>query len=144
MESIVTCLAAGSTRTRIIDWVSTWSGSNFWSSSDPSSRTVKGASAAGVGVAATMVADATGMSDFCPVVRMAVVNAGKKYANAPNDPEMTNPRITSTMVVMGSSATNRWPRRDPSRIWLVDARGRYRKCGTVTWRDAQSTGRVGL
>jgi hypothetical protein len=25
---------------------------------------------------------------------------------------MTNPIITSTIVVMGSSATNRWPRRD--------------------------------
>src|ERR1700737_1006041 len=51
MDSIVTCLLAGSTRTRIIDWVN---GDLFFpSSSDPSSRTVNGApgAAAGVGVA---------------------------------------------------------------------------------------------
>src|SRR3989442_11862939 len=57
---------------------------------------------------------------------------------------MTNPRITSTIVVMGSSATSRWPRRDPISSWLVDARGRYRNCGTFTLADAQSTGRFGL
>src|ERR1700694_3442588 len=51
MDIMVTCLPAGSTRTRIIDWVSTWSALNFESSSEPSNSTVKGApgEAAGVG-----------------------------------------------------------------------------------------------
>src|SRR6266550_7171395 len=41
IESIVTCLVEGTTRTKIIDWVSTWSPMNLESSSEPRSRTVK-------------------------------------------------------------------------------------------------------
>ncbi len=41
MDSIVTSLVEGTTLTRIIDWVRTWSALNFESSSEPSSSTVK-------------------------------------------------------------------------------------------------------
>ena len=50
MESMVTCLVAGSTRTRIIDWVN---GDLFLpSSSEPSNKTVKGAPGAADGAGA--------------------------------------------------------------------------------------------
>ena len=54
MDSMVTCLVVGLTRTRIIDCVRTASAWNLESSSEPSSRTVNAglpASAAGAGAA---------------------------------------------------------------------------------------------
>src|SRR5579859_1791268 len=72
IESMITCLVCGITRTRIIDCVSTWSASNFESSSDPSRSTVKAPDCAaegpalGEGVNSSEVGDGVGTTTFWP------------------------------------------------------------------------------
>src|ERR1700730_5312084 len=78
MDSIVTCLLEGSTRTRIIDWVN---GDWFLpSSSEPSSRTVNGApgAATGVGVAFTPGLLLGGTTTTWPVCPTPATTTGKK------------------------------------------------------------------
>ena len=78
MESMVTCLVAGSTRIRIIDCVN---GDLFLpSSSDPSSNTVNGAPGAadGVGVACAPGLRLGGTTTVWPVWPTPATTTGKK------------------------------------------------------------------
>src|SRR5256885_15335124 len=78
MESIVTCLVAGSTRIRIIDCVN---GDWFLpSSSEPSSKTVNGApdAADGAGVARTPGLRLGGMTTVWPGCPTPATTTGKK------------------------------------------------------------------
>src|SRR5581483_10196660 len=88
IDSIVTCLVEGTTRTRIIDWVSTRSPENFESSSEPRRRTVKAPEVAtvgaelalGVGLKRIEVGDGDGRSIEAPEALKAIMAAGRKYA----------------------------------------------------------------
>src|SRR5450759_3996827 len=107
---MVTSLVAGFTRTRIIDWVSTWSELNFESSSDPSRRTVNApcetASGDGEfeGENRMLVGDGDATATAWPVSWSAVAAAGRKYANPPATAERatasTTRVITITLVVL--------------------------------------------
>src|SRR5579864_5215298 len=87
---MITRLADGMTRTRIIDWVSTWSELNLESSSDPSSSTVKAPTWAGlgegdgVGEVKKVLGEGDGTTTFTPVDWNARFAAGTKYANPPD------------------------------------------------------------
>src|SRR5579859_2251478 len=95
MDSMVTCLLAGLTRTRIIDCVSTWSALNLESSSEPSNRTVN-AVPKGVGLGVGIrLGEGDGTLTTCPVASNAVFAAGKKYARAPAKLDM----ITATTAI---------------------------------------------
>src|SRR5437660_445652 len=101
---MTTCRVRGSTRVRIIDWVSTWLPENLASLSEPSSSTVKGwpetlGSLTDVGAwPGPAVTDGLGPLAVrlmcCPVSCRAVVMAGKKYATAPAAPATTKPNAT--------------------------------------------------
>src|SRR6185437_15545237 len=91
MDSIVTCLVEGTTRTRIIDWVRTWSEVNLESSSEPRSRTVNApltcGRALGDGVKRSdgeAIADGEGTFTAWPVDPNAIAAAGRKYAKPPD------------------------------------------------------------
>src|SRR5437660_5269967 len=95
MDSMVTCLLPGSTRTRIIDWVN---GALFLpSSSEPSSRTVNGAPGAadGAGVDFTPGLLLGGMTTVWPVCPTPATTTGKKYAAAPATPESSRQNTVS-------------------------------------------------
>jgi hypothetical protein len=106
---MVTWSAVGSTRTRIIDWVSTLTllpdAPNLPSLSDPRRRTVKGAPDTGTGAAVgAAVADAPGEAEApgvavgvvneWPVMWMAASIAGRKKVTAPPAPERRKPTRT--------------------------------------------------
>src|SRR5260370_12455431 len=87
---MTTSLVAGSTRTRIIDWVRTWSAENFESSSEPRSRTVNApccetglGDAEGEGEKRVASGEGEGTTAGTPVSWSAVAAAGKKEANPP-------------------------------------------------------------
>jgi hypothetical protein len=73
---MTTDLVAGVTRTRIIDWVRNWPLSNFESSSEPRSKTVKAPGVTGLGVGdgenRISAGDGEGTSTFCDVIFQAV------------------------------------------------------------------------
>src|SRR3981081_4656392 len=101
MESMVTCFVAGSTRTRIIDWVN---GDLFFpSSSEPSSRTVNGAPGAadGAGVAFAPGLRLGGTTTVWPVWPTPATTTGKKYAAAPAVPESRRQKRVSTAIRTG-------------------------------------------
>src|ERR1700730_7054646 len=103
---MVTSLVAGMTRTRIIDWVRTWSALNFESSSDPSKRTVNGPHGVtgivdGEGEKRRQVGDGDGMFTTCPVAWIAVAAAGMKYAKPPATAESAIARAATVMVRRG-------------------------------------------
>src|SRR5450759_1328208 len=104
---MVTSLVAGFTRTRIIDWVSTWSELNFESSSDPRRRTVNApcetaiGDAEGEGENRMLVGDGEAMVTAWPVSWSAVAAAGRKYANPPATAERATASTTRVMVVKG-------------------------------------------
>ena len=89
IDSMVAFFEVGSTRMRIIDCVFTRSCANFASSSDPSSRTVKGSVVVGNGFGT-----AIGSGPLFPVAVEADWNSGKKYATSPMIPASTNPATT--------------------------------------------------
>ena len=102
---MITCLVLGITRTRIIDWVSTWSAENLESSSEPSSNTVKapfGWAATGVGVGEEdeMLGEGVGdaMATTWPVASHASFAAGRKYAKLPAIAD--KPRATMTRAAV--------------------------------------------
>src|SRR6202165_4965689 len=106
MDSIVTSLVAGMTRTRIIDWVRTWSALNFESSSDPNSSTVNGPPGAtgigdGEGEKRMSVGEGDGMLTTCPVAWIAVAAAGMKYAKPPATADSAIARAARVMVRKG-------------------------------------------
>src|SRR5438552_14987006 len=96
MDSMVTSLVDGTTLTRIIDWVRTWSELKFESSSEPSNNTVN----------APVTGDAVGNDDADGVgensrlgegvtlitwlvALIAISAAGMKYARPPASPDIT-------------------------------------------------------
>src|SRR5450759_1099882 len=88
MESKVTFFVAGLIRTRIIDWVSTWSALNLESLSEPSSKTVKAPGVRGVAEGdgpSPTVGDGVGdgTATTWPVASKASATAGRKYAKPP-------------------------------------------------------------
>src|ERR1019366_5264378 len=100
---MVTWSAVGSTRTRIIDWVSTLTllpdAPNLPSLSEPRSRTVKGSPDTGTDAAVgAAVADAPGVAvgvvNEWPVMWMAASIAGRKKVTAPPAPERRKPTRT--------------------------------------------------
>ena len=103
---MVTCLVEGTTRTRIIDWVSTWSELNFESSSDPSSRIVN-APVMGAAVAVgELDGDASWLGDgvTCwtwPSDSIASCAAGTKYAMPPATADMKMAKTTIRLVRKG-------------------------------------------
>src|SRR5665213_1667575 len=124
MDIIVTFFVAGFTRTRIIDWVRTWSLMNLESLSEPSSRTVNappGALALGVGVGPKgFVAEGVGegTTTTCPVASKASCMAGRKYAKPPAALASTT-AITARLNIRKGlrrpcEARARWPGRLPS------------------------------
>src|ERR1700686_4652875 len=106
MDSIVTSLVAGMTRTRIIDWVRTWSALNFESSSDPKRSTVNGPPGAtgiadGEGDNRMCVGDGEGMFTTWPVAWIAVAAAGMKYAKPPATADSEIARAARGMMRRG-------------------------------------------
>src|SRR5215467_13947231 len=87
---MVTAFAAGSTRTRIIDWVSGLP-VNLASSSEPISSIVKGLPAATGGAAAPLLS-------CWPVCRSATWATGAKYATTATRPETTKGTTTRATV----------------------------------------------
>src|SRR5260370_31151013 len=134
MESIVTCFVAGSSRTRIIDWVN---GDAFFpSSSDPSSSTVNGAPGAadGGGVAFTpglLLGDTVTVWLVCPT---PATTTGKKYAAAPANPESIRQNR-----VMATSRTG--CKRDARRrlAGACPAISSYESCGIQDWNLMRAT-----
>ena len=91
---MVTCFVEGTTRTRIIDCVRTWSEKNLESSSEPSRSTVNAPVGCGEGLGVGVkrrVGEADGEATLTvwPVTSQAVAAAGRKYANAPADADRT-------------------------------------------------------
>jgi len=90
---MVTSLVAGITRRRIIDWVRTWSGENFESSSEPRRRTVNAPCETGAvegdgeGENRMLIGEGEGTLTAWPVSWSAVAAAGRKYANHPPPPK---------------------------------------------------------
>src|SRR3977135_2348696 len=86
---MVTSLVAGTTRTRIIDWVRPWSAKNLESSSEPRSRTVNApwdwAAELGEGDGENKrpVGEGDGTLTTWAVAFHAVTAAGMKYAKPP-------------------------------------------------------------
>ena len=81
---MVTCFFDGTTRTKIMDCVNTWSALNFESSSEPSNKTVNapgmevGDGDCGGGVNKRSVGDGDGTVITWPVDSMASRAAGRK------------------------------------------------------------------
>src|SRR5260370_19884971 len=103
---MTTSLVAGSTRTRIIDWVRTWSAENFESSSEPRSRTVNApccetglGDAEGEGEKRVASGEGEGTTAGTPVSWSALAAAGKKEANPPPTAERAAARTARVMVV---------------------------------------------
>src|SRR5260370_41868686 len=98
---MTTSLVAGSTRTRIIDWVRTWSAENFESSSEPRSRTVKApccetglVDGEGDGEKRVASGEGEGTTAATPVSWSAVAPAGEKKGNPPAPPARATARTT--------------------------------------------------
>src|SRR6476660_7785179 len=90
MDIITTFLVEGLNRTRIIDWVRTWSPMNLESLSEPSSKTVKAPGVRGVGDGEDpdpTVSKGDGVGDGTTttwlVASIASARAGMKYAKPP-------------------------------------------------------------
>src|SRR5260370_40314144 len=90
---MTTSLVAGSTRTRIIDWVRTWSAENFESSSEPRSRTVNApccetglGDAEGEGEKRVASGEGGGTTGGTPVPWSAGAAAGEEEADPPPPP----------------------------------------------------------
>src|SRR5216683_6842726 len=110
MESIVTFFCDGTTRTRIIDWVSTWSPPNLESSSDPSSSTVNApvigctdGADEGLGDVNRSVGEGVGTRMTCPVESSASCAAGMKYEIPPATDDSTMASTTRKLVRSGLS-----------------------------------------
>src|SRR5215472_17226972 len=108
MDSIVTCLVEGTTRTRIIDWVRTWSELNLESSSDPRSRIVNapviGAAVAEAEALAEGEGSALGVGTSgwtWPKDSIASWAAGTKYAMPPANADMKMASTTIRLVRKG-------------------------------------------
>src|SRR5260370_28379637 len=123
---MTTSLVAGSTRTRIIDWVRTWSAENFESSSEPRSRTVNApccetglGDAEGEGEKRVASGEGEGTTAGTPVSWSAVAAAGKKEANPPATAQRATASTARVMVVKRlrrpPRARARCPRLLPSR-----------------------------
>src|SRR5690348_2045696 len=107
---MVTCLVDGTTRTRIIDCVSTWSELNLESSSEPRSSTVNApvmgageGEGLGDGEARRSVGEGVGTRITCPVESSASCAAGMKYAIPPATDESTMASTTRKLVRRGLS-----------------------------------------
>src|SRR5947208_17097832 len=105
MESIVTSFVEGTTLTRIIDCVRTWSALNFESSSEPSSSTVKApgtelGDGEGGREVKLEVGDGLRSCITWPVACSAVSAVGKKYDEPPATVE---PAGASRMRNLGPS-----------------------------------------
>src|SRR5260370_37855419 len=115
---MTTSLVAGSTRTRIIDWVRTWSAENFESSSEPRSRTVNApccetglGDAEGEGEKRVASGEGEGTTAGTPVSWSAVAAAGKKEAHPPATPERGAARTDTVVVVHKRRRTRDAPER---------------------------------
>src|SRR6266550_6310747 len=109
IDSIVTCLVDGTTRTRIIDCVRTWSALNFESSSEPSRRTVNapvtalGEGFCGDGDSKMSVGEGVGTVMTWPADSIANCAAGRKYASPPATDERVMASKTRKLVRSGLS-----------------------------------------
>src|SRR5712692_4356126 len=107
IDSMITCLVDGMTRTRIIDCVSTCSLRNFESSSEPIRRTVNAPCCCGVGLAdgsglnSEGSGEGDGMTIGLLIASYAVNTAGRKYAKPPDDAASATATTAMTKVRMG-------------------------------------------